>query len=96
MKVSPDIFGANTFTITLKDASGRPVSGAHVLVDTDSLDMDMGIQTTHLQEIGAAEPGSYSGQTELTMAGHWKATVTLQVPGSRVPLTFDFQFSAAY
>jgi putative copper export protein len=96
MRVSPDIFGTNTFTVTLKDASGRPVDGAHVLIETDSLDMDMGIQTIHLREIGAAAPGSYGGQSELTMAGHWKATVILQVPGSRQPLTLDFQFSAAY
>jgi putative copper export protein len=96
MKVSPDIFGTNTFTVTLKDSAGRPVAGAHVLIQTDSLDMDMGIQTIQLREIGAAVPGTYSGQSELTMAGHWKATVTLQVPGSRQPLTLDFQFSAAY
>jgi putative copper export protein len=96
MRVSPDIFGTNTFTVTLKDAAGRPVAGAHVLIETDSLDMDMGIQTIQLREIGAAAPGSYSGQSELTMAGHWKATVALQVPGVRQPLTLDFQFSAAY
>jgi putative copper export protein len=96
MRVSPDIFGTNTFTVTLKDAAGRPVTGVHVLIETDSLDMDMGIQTVQLREIGAAAPGSYSGQSELTMAGHWKATVTLQVPGIRQPLTLDFQFSAAY
>jgi putative copper export protein len=96
MRVSPDIFGTNTFTVTLKDAAGRPVAGAHVLIETDSLDMDMGIQTIHLRELGAAAPGSYSGQSELTMAGHWKATVTLQVPGNRQPLAVDFQFSAAY
>jgi putative copper export protein len=96
MKVSPDIFGTNTFTVTLKDAAGRPVAGAYVLIETDSLDMDMGIQTIHLRELGAAAPGSYSGQSELTMAGHWKATVTLQVPGNRQSLTVDFQFSAAY
>jgi uncharacterized membrane protein len=96
MKVSPDIFGTNTFTVMLKDAAGRPVAGAHVQIETDSLDMDMGTQTIHLHEIGAAAPGSYSGQSELTMAGHWKATVTLQLPGSREPLTVDFQFSATY
>jgi hypothetical protein len=96
LRVSPDIFGTNTFTVTLKDAARRPVTGAHVLIETDSLDMDMGIQTVQLREIGVAAPGSYSGQSELTMAGHWKATVTLQVPGIRQPLTLDFQFSAAY
>jgi len=96
MRVSPDIFGMNTFTVTVKDAAGRPVAGAHVLIQTVSLDMDMGTQTILLHELGAAAPGSYSGQSELTMAGHWKATVTLQVPGSRLPLTLDFQFSAAY
>jgi hypothetical protein len=96
MRISPDIFGTNTFTVTVKDAAGRPVAGAHVLIQADSLDMDMGTQTILLHEVGTAAPGSYSGQSELTMAGHWKATVTLQVPGSRLPLMLDFQFSAAY
>ncbi|MGO8946660.1 MAG: FixH family protein [Ktedonobacterales bacterium] len=96
MNVSPDIFGNNTFTVTLKSATGQPVSGANVLVETSSLDMDMGTQTVHLKEIGKEAPGSYSGQSELTMAGHWQASVTLQLPGSRSPLTVDFQFSASY
>ena len=96
MKISPDIFGTNTFTVTLRDANGRPVAGANILVETSSLDMDMGTQTVRLNGVGKEAPGSYSGQSELTMAGHWQAIVTLRIPGNELPLTLDFQFSASY
>ncbi len=96
MKISPDTFGTNTFTVTLKDDSGRPVSGARVMVAASSLDMDMGTQTVRLGQVGKGAPGSYTGQSELSMAGHWQAQVTIRVPDSRIPLTLDFQFSATY
>ncbi|HLY30441.1 MAG TPA: copper resistance protein CopC, partial [Ktedonobacterales bacterium] len=45
LKVTPDTFGTNTFTVTVKDAQGKPVSGAAVLIQTQMLDMDMGVQS---------------------------------------------------
>jgi hypothetical protein len=95
LEVSPDVFGNNTFTVSLKDAQGDPVTGAGVMIQTNSLDMDMGTQTLQLKEAGKA-PGSYSGQSELTMAGHWQAAVTIRLPHDAAPLTTKFQFMAVY
>jgi uncharacterized membrane protein len=95
LHVTPGVFGTNTFTVTLKDADGKPVTGAGVLILTNSLDMDMGTQSLHLKEVGSTAPGSYSGQTQLTMAGHWQITVQAQVR-SGVKLTVNFDLTATY
>jgi putative copper export protein len=95
LHVSPNVFGTNTFTVTLKDADGKPVTGAGVLILVNSLDMDMGTESQHLKEIGSTAPGSYSGQTQLTMAGHWQITVQAQVR-SGAKLTVNFDLTATY
>jgi copper transport protein len=96
LKVTPDTFGTNTFTVTVKDAAGKPVEGAAVEIGATSLDMDMGTQNTQLQPMGASAPGSYSGQADLTMAGKWGVTVKVVPPNSNSPVQADFQFSATY
>lgn len=96
LKATPAQFGTNTFTVTVKGASGQPVSNVSVLVETVMLDMDMGTQALQLKPIGDSAPGSYSGQADLTMAGHWLVTVKLIVPNVKQPITSDFRFSIAY
>ena len=96
LEVSPAVFGNNTFTVTLRDAKGDPITGAGVTIQTNSLDMDMGTESLQLKEVGDKAPGSYSGQAELTMAGHWQATVAIRLPHDTVPLTTNFQFMAVY
>jgi copper transport protein len=96
LKVTPDTFGTNTFTVTLRDAHGQPVDGASVLIETEMLDMDMGIQTAQLQPIGPSAPGSYSGQSDLDMAGHWRITVKVLPPHAAQFTVATFTFSATY
>ncbi|MGZ3583580.1 MAG: copper resistance protein CopC, partial [Ktedonobacterales bacterium] len=48
LKVTPAQFGTNTFTVTVKDASGQPVKNVSVLIETVMLDMDMGTQAVQL------------------------------------------------
>ncbi|HEX8033609.1 MAG TPA: CopD family protein, partial [Ktedonobacterales bacterium] len=96
LKATPAQFGTNTFTVTVKDGSGQPVKNVSVLIETVMLDMDMGTQALQLKPIGDAAPGSYSGQADLTMAGHWLVTVKLIVPNVKQPITSDFRFSVAY
>ncbi|HEX8982594.1 MAG TPA: FixH family protein [Ktedonobacterales bacterium] len=83
LDVSPAKFGANTFTVTVTDAKGRPVQGAATLILLQSLDMDMGQQTAQLQPVGASAPGVYRGQGDLTMAGHWGVQVKMLPPGAK-------------
>jgi putative copper export protein/methionine-rich copper-binding protein CopC len=94
LRVSPDAFGTNTFTVTLRDARGQPVSGAGVIIADEMLDMDMGVQTAQLKP--TTEAGVYSGQADLTMAGHWQVTVQVLPPNSQQLQKFVFRFSASY
>ncbi len=96
LKVDPATFGTNTFTVTVKDAKGQPVDGGSVLIQTNMLDMDMGVQNVQLKAQGASAPGTYAGQSDLTMAGHWSATVKVLPPKSKQFVTTEFKFSASY
>jgi putative copper export protein/methionine-rich copper-binding protein CopC len=91
LQVAPATFGQNTFTITLADAQGKPVSGASALVMTQDLDMDMGEQTLQLQPAGAASPGVYSGKGDLAMAGDWSLAVKVLPPGGKAFLTTTYK-----
>jgi len=96
LKVSPGIFGANTFTVTVTDGQGKPVSGAAVLIQASDLDMDMGTQSAQLKEIGASAPGAYAAQADLTMAGHWQITVKVLPPNSKHFVITNFKITVAY
>jgi len=96
LKVTPATFGTNTFYVTVKDGTGRPVNGASVVITTDMLDMDMGTQNVQLQPLGAGSPGTYSGQGDLTMAGHWAVLVKIIPPKSTQPVEARFKFTASY
>jgi copper transport protein len=90
LQVSPLKFGQNTFTVTLADAQGKPTPGAAVLLLTQNLGMDMGQQSLQLQAVGASQPGVYSGQGDLTMAGQWGLEVKVLPPGSQTFLTTSY------
>jgi methionine-rich copper-binding protein CopC/uncharacterized membrane protein len=94
LKVDPDAFGTNTFTLTVRDSSGKPVNGAGVEFISQMLDMDMGVQTAQFKPTGA--PGAYSLQSDLTMAGHWRVTIRVLAPGSQTYQNFIFEFTATY
>jgi copper transport protein len=96
LKVAPATFGVNTFTVTVKDAQGRPVNGATALVQTIMLDMDMGTQNVDLKPMGADAPGSYFGQGDLTMAGNWDVVVKVLTPGASDYVSTSFKFVASY
>ena len=95
LRVSPDRFGTNTFIVRASDEQGKPVVGAGVSITTSDLDMDMGQQTVQLQPV-AGQSGSYSGQGDLTMAGHWQVVVRLLPPNTSHFVSTTFTFSATY
>lgn len=96
LNVVPAKFGANTFTVTVKDSKGQPVSNAIVVATTVMLDMDMGEESATLTPVGADQPGVYSGQGNLTMGGHWKIIVKVALPGAPEPLTPSFKLTVGY
>jgi hypothetical protein len=95
LRVSPDTFGQNTFSVTLKDSGGKLVDNASVEIFTTMLDMDMGTQSAKLSP-AKASPGVYSGGGELNMAGHWQVAVKVTPSSGAQPFSVDFKFSATY
>lgn len=96
LHVTPATFGTNTFVVTVRDGQGKPVDGASVLLQTQMLDMDMGTQSIQLQPASTSAPGSYSGQADLTMAGHWRVTVKVTPPNAKLSVQSAFTFIATY
>lgn len=95
MNVSPGTFGANTFTVTIKNPDGKPANGASVFLVESMIEMDMGENTVNLTATGA--PGVYSGQGNIAMAGHWKLRTVIRTredPGRLHTTTFTI--SASY
>ncbi len=96
LNVTPAKFGANTFTVTIKERNGAPVSNAIVVLTTIMLDMDMGEESVVLKPVGASSPGVYTGQTDLTMGGHWKLLVKVVPRGAKQPLEPSFRLTIGY
>lgn len=94
LDVTPASFGTNTFTVTVTDPQGKPAADAAVLITTESLDMDMGQQSTQLKPAGTSSPGVYTGTCDFTMAGHWQVMVKVLPQGAQNYLTTQFKLTA--
>jgi copper transport protein len=94
LKVTPATFGTNTFIVIVKNAQGQPETGAAVSINTTMLDMDMGTETTQLQA-DPTQPGVYSRQADLTMAGRWEVRVRVLPAHSNTFVKTTFDFSAS-
>lgn len=85
---SPKV-GKNSVTVTLKDAAGKPLTGAHVTLRTSMTSMDMGTATSSVKDTG---DGRYTGEVAFTMAGPWRVAVRVERSGaSAVIKNFDFK-----
>ena len=96
LKVAPAVFGANTFTVTLTDAQGKPIPGATIQGQTADLDMDMGVQSFQLKAVGASQPGVYMGQSDLTMGGNWQISIKVTPPGGQRAFTVTYRLAVTY
>lgn len=92
LKVTPDTFGTNTFIVTVADTHGHPVQGAAVLAEITMLDMDVGTDSLQLQA-QTTSPNTFSGQGELTMAGHWQVQLRILPPNKKTFMVFVFSFA---
>ena len=92
LKIAPDTFGTNTFTVTIADAQGHPVQGAAVLAETTMLDMDMGSDVLQLKA-DTSSAGAFRGQSELTMAGHWQVRLRILPPNEKTFVIVMFLFA---
>jgi YtkA-like len=60
--------GSATIILKLSDASGKPVTGAHIALETDMSHAGM---SPGFAEAKEAEAGSYKAQLKFQMAGDW-------------------------
>ena len=85
----PRSMKASTFTLTLTDAQGAPVTGATVTCDMTMPAMAMPMNRPAAKEQGS---GVYTAQVLFTMSGDWEAAVQVVLP-SGASETFTFPMS---
>jgi protein SCO1 len=95
LTASPAAFGTYTFTVTVEDAQGVPVQGAHVTMDLAMPDMAMAPVKVTLSPLSPPVPGTYQAQGVLSMVGRWQAVVTVS-PAGGSPFAATFVFTARY
>ena len=85
-KPTPPTTGSNTFDVTLKDASGKPVADADVslqfyMAAMPAMKMPEMKNTVPLKHV---KDGLYSGTGNVMMAGSWDVTVSVKRGGKEV------------
>lgn len=87
-KPTPPVSGDNDFAVTVKDAKGKPVTGADVSVllvmaAMPSMNMAEMKNTIALKAVSEkpADAGKYSAKGQVPMAGKWNVTVSIKVAG---------------
>jgi hypothetical protein len=76
LNVNPGRFGTNTFTVVIKNPNGSPASNGSVFLVATMVEMDMGTNTINLTP--ATAPGTYTGQGDIAMAGHWNLEAVIR------------------
>jgi copper transport protein len=77
LKVSPNRFGPNTFTVKVLDKNGKPDTNVGVSIYTTMLDMDMGTQSVNLQP---DNQGGFNANGFLDMSGDWQIRIQIRTP----------------
>ena len=79
--------GQGTMSFTLKDALGKPVTGARVSLEANMSHAGMAPVFAEAAEVG---PGSYRGVVEFSMAGDWIVTIHARLAdGHKVERDFE-------
>jgi nitrogen fixation protein FixH len=87
---TPAVAGETTFTVTAKDASGKPITGGDVLVEFVMPPMGaMGEMKNKVTLKPATDPklaaqGTYIGTGQIMMPGKWNVTVDVRLAGKTV------------
>ena len=80
LKTLPSPAGQDKFEVTLKDASGKPVTDVDV-----SLQLTMAAMPTMKSDVKMKlEEGKYTGTGQMSMAGAWNVTVTVKKDGKQI------------
>jgi hypothetical protein len=81
-EISPEPVRVGSAAITLKlsDASGKPVTGAHIAIETDMSHAGMSPGFAEAKEAAA---GRYKAPLEFQMAGDWVIVLHVTLPGEK-------------
>ena len=90
---TPGQYGTYDFDVLVWDARSLPVQGTAV-VELSMTDMNMGVLRIPLTALGDGMVGRYHAQGVLSMAGHWKAVVTVAPHGSGPAVQATFLFTS--
>lgn len=96
LQVTPAKFGTNTFTVTVLNAQKQPITNAEVLLQNTMVEMNMGVSYAQLLPSSSLPPGTYTGQSDLTMGGHWNILVKILPPKVSQFLTTTFTIPVTY
>jgi YtkA-like len=72
--------GAATIALKLSEASGKPVTGAHVEIEADMTHAGMSPEFAEAREAGA---GRYNAPLEFRMAGDWVILLHVTLPDGK-------------
>jgi hypothetical protein len=74
-------------TLTLADAAGKPVAGAHIAIEADMSHAGMSPRFADAKE---ANPGRYQAHLEFQMAGDWVMLLHVTLPdGTKLERQID-------
>ena len=76
----PARVGPATVTLKLTDATGKPLTGAHIAVEADMSHAGMSPKFAEAKE---AYPGRYQAHLEFQMAGDWIILLHVTLPGRK-------------
>ena len=92
-KPTPATAGDTTFTVTAKDADGKPITGADVSVQLvmppmgAMAEMKNTVALKPAVDPKVAAEGTYAGLGQIMMAGKWNVTVTVKAASKVVAET---------
>jgi hypothetical protein len=76
----PARVGPVTVTLKLADATGKPITSAHIAVEADMSHAGMSPEFTEAKE---TEPGRYQAHLQFQMAGDWVILLHITLPGGK-------------
>jgi len=76
----PTRVGPATVTLKLSDAAGRPLTGAHIAIETDMSHPGM---SPGFAEAKESEAGGYKAPLEFQMAGDWVILLHVTLPDGK-------------
>ena len=72
------------------------MTNAEVLIQVTMVEMDMGVENAQLKPDNSLPAGSYIGQADLTMGGHWHILLKVLPPGAPQFVTTTFTVAVSY